>query len=77
MVQKAFLGSNISAPVPNEIKQNLDKITNAIKQGNLRPVLPDYAKDIFLGLGLFNKILSRNDHVFFFLFCSSYLVFMK
>ena len=77
MVQKAFLGWKISAPVPNEIKQNPDKITNAIKQGHLHPVFSDYAKDIVLGLGFFNKILSRNDHVFFFLVCSSYLVFMK
>ena len=42
--------------MPNDIKQNLDKITNEIKQGNLHPVLPDYAKDICLGLDTFNCI---------------------
>ena len=40
---------------------------------NLHPVLADYAKDIFIGLGFFNEnIILWNDRVFFFLFVCSF-----
>ena len=54
-----FLGWKIWALVPNEIKQleSLGEFRNAIKRGNLHPVLADYEKDIFTRLGFFNKNL--------------------
>ena len=63
--------------VPNEMKQleSLGKFRNAIKLWGPTSCLADYAKDIFLGLGFFNKILLRNDHAFFFFFvCLFYFI---
>ena len=54
-----FLGPKIWALVPNQIKQleSLGKLRNSIKQWTPTSVLADYAKDMFIGLGFFNKTL--------------------
>ena len=43
--------------MPNEMKQleSLETFRNATKEWKLNPVLADYAKEIFIGLGFFNK----------------------
>ena len=54
-----FLGPKLWALVPNEMKQlkSLGKFRNAIRQWGPNPVLADFAKDIFIGLGFFIKKL--------------------
>ena len=57
--------------MPNEIKQleSLGEFRNAIKLGNLHPVLAGYEKDIFTRLGFFNEKLFKEWPRFLFPFC--------
>ena len=48
--------------------ESLGKSEKKLNNGNLHPVLLDYAKYTFPGLGFFKKILLRNFHCVFLLF---------